>query len=302
MKKAVTLVLAALLVFSLAACGGGTSSSSSAAAGSTPASTPESTPASTPDSTVSISDEAPGGDDTATTLVLGTSADYPPFEFHILDGGEDKIVGFEVGLAYEIAADQNAELQIVDMNFDNLLSLLAKGDCDFVIAAMEATDERLEAATASDPYYTDLPAMMLVKKENLDNYATFSDFDGKTVGAQSGTTKADLIPETMPGATPLLMASVVDLVNNLVYDKCDALVLDGAVALQYAAANEELAVIEAPELALGDALPYSVWVALGDPKGLLPAINDTIARVLEDGTMDTLIADADALSSQALEG
>ena len=30
-------------------------------------------------------------------LVMGTSADYPPYEFHILDNGEDKIVGLEVG-------------------------------------------------------------------------------------------------------------------------------------------------------------------------------------------------------------
>lgn len=96
------------------------------------------------------------------------------------------------------------------------------------------------------------------------------------------------------------MTSVVDLVNNLVYDKCDALVLDGAVAQQYVKSNEELAIVEA--VPLGEALPYCVWVAKDDPKGLLPQINETIAKVLADGTMEEYIAEANALSDQALEG
>ena len=48
--------------------------------------------------------------------------------------------------------------------------------------------------------------------------------------------------------------------------------------------------------------PYRVWVAKGDPNNLLPSINETIARVLEDGTMDSFIAEANELSDQALEG
>src|SRR5690625_4825358 len=36
-------------------------------------------------------------------LVLGTSADYPPFEFHTMIDGEDKIVGFDIEIAKYIA-------------------------------------------------------------------------------------------------------------------------------------------------------------------------------------------------------
>lgn len=236
----------------------------------------------------------------ATTIVYGTSADYPPFEFHIMDNGEDRVVGIDVALARQIAVDMGAELEIAEMNFDNLLTLMGQGNCDFVIAAMESSPERLENASCSDPYYTDLPAMIVTKKVNLDQYQSMADFSGKTVGAQSGTTKADIVTGEMEGAIPSLMTSVVDLVNNLVYDKCDALVLDGAVALQYVKANEELAVVEA--VPLGEALPYCVWVAKDDPKNLLPSINETIAKVLADGTMDQYIEEANALSDQALEG
>ena len=262
MKKILVALLAITMVLSMAAC-----------------------------STSATSNKAP--------LVFGTSADYPPFEFHILDKGVDKVVGLDVALANQIAVDMGRGMTITEMNFDNLLTLMAKGDCDYVIAAMETTPERLQTASCSDPYYTDLPAMVIVKKANLDKYKSLADFSGKTVGAQSGTTKADIITSDMPGATPLLMASVVDLVNNLIYDKCDALVLDGAVAQQYAASNNDLAVVDA--VSLGDALPFCVWVAKDDPKGLLPSINKTIAKVLSDGSMDKYITEADTLSSQALD-
>ena len=32
------------------------------------------------------------------TVTLGTSADYPPFEFHMLKDGKDQIVGIDVSM------------------------------------------------------------------------------------------------------------------------------------------------------------------------------------------------------------
>ncbi len=286
MKKLLAILLIMMLVLSFAACSGESAPAESAAAESTPA-----------ESTTGEEAEAPAMD----VLVYGTSPDYPPFEFRILEDGQDTVVGIDVSLAYQIAEDMGTELQITDMSFDTLLNLMAKGECDMVIAAMETTPERENAATPSDPYYTDLPAMILVKEENIDQFTSFESFDGLSVGAQSGTTKADMIGEFMPGATALLIPGVTDLINSLTYDKCSALILDGAVALQYAEAHEGLAVIEVEEMALGEALPYCVWVEKDDPKGLLPSINATIAKVLEDGSMDAFIEEANELSSSALE-
>ena len=47
---------------------------------------------------------------------------------------------------------------------------LQKGDADIVLAAIEVTEERLEAADFSDPYYTDLPPMILVKADKAGEY------------------------------------------------------------------------------------------------------------------------------------
>ncbi len=261
MKKITAMLLALLMVLSLAACGSASTESN--------------------------------------TLVMATSADYPPYEFIVLnDKNEQQYVGIDISVSEAIAADMGKELQVVNMDFDSLMAGLQKGDADMVLAAIEVTDERLEAADFSDPYYTDLPPMILVKADKAGEYTSLESFSGKSVGAQTGTTKATLVTDEMPGANLVALTSVNDLVNQLVYDKVDAIVLDGAVAEQYAQTNSDLVV---SEVSLGEAYPYCVAVQKGDPKGLLPSINETIAKLLADGKIEQFIADADALSDQAVE-
>ena len=282
-KKFLALTLAMALGLGLTACGSNGANSSASGSNN--------------DASNSSVDSSNAGE--KKTLVLGTSADYPPFEFHILQDGQDTIVGIDVFVAQQIAEDMGAELEIVDMNFDNLLTLMAQGNCDMVLAAMESKPERLEAADCSDPYYTDLPPVIVTKAENASLYTSLEDFSGKSVGAQTATTKADIITDQMTGANPVLLTTVGDLINQLVYDKVDAVVLDGAVANKYVESNPDLAIVES--ISLGDSMePYRVWVAKGDPKGLLDDINASIATMTENDSLVDFIDKANELSSQAM--
>ena len=282
-KKFLALTLAMALGLGLTACGSNGANSSASGSNN--------------DASNSSVDSSNAGE--KKTLVLGTSADYPPFEFHILQDGQDTIVGIDVFVAQQIAEDMGAELEIVDMNFDNLLTLMAQGNCDMVLAAMESKPERLEAADCSDPYYTDLPPVIVTKAENASLYTSLEDFSGKSVGAQTGTTKADIITDQMTGANPVLLTTVGDLINQLVYDKVDAVVLDGAVANKSVESNPDLAIVES--ISLGDSMePYRVWVAKGDPKGLLDDINASIATMTENDSLVDFIDKANELSSQAM--
>ena len=182
---------------------------------------------------------------------------------------------------------------------DAAVAALESAQADAVIAGMSITEERQLKFDFSDPYYTDLPAMILVKKENADQYKTIEDFAGKSVGAQSGTTKADIVTNDMAGANLVGLTSVTDLINELAYDKCDAIVLDGAVAVEYADSNDAFVI---SDVALGEALPFRVFVEKGDPKGILDSINESIADAIDSGKIDEWIVEADELSAQALEG
>lgn len=279
MKKMIAMLLALVMALSLVACG-----STNANNGG--------------------NDNANNGDEAQpeakTTLVVGVSADYAPFEFMYPDAGGNMVYGgIDISVAQYVADEMGLTMQVENMSFDNLLASLDKGDFDIVLSAMEATPERLENADFSDPYYTDVPPAILVKADKADQYKTLADFSGKYVGAQTATTKLDMVND-MEGVTPVPLSSVLELVNELVYDKVDAILVDGGVAQQYADANPDLVIAEASS-ELGEAAPYCIAVAKGDPKGLLDGINAAIAKMTAENKIETFIADADSLADVAVE-
>ena len=263
MKKFVSLLLALLMIASLAACGKKANDNNNS--------------------------------NESKTLIMGTSADYAPFEF--MYKGEDgnmQYGGIDVSVGQYIAESMGKELKVENMSFDYLLPSLVKGDFDIVIAAMEADGDRLKSADFSDPYYTDLPPAILVKASDAASYKTLADFSGKSVAAQTGTTKLDIVNDQLTGANAVPLALVTDMVNELVNGKVDAILVDGAVAKQYAETNKDLVIADASS-ELGAAQPYCVAVAKGDPKGLLPAINAAIAKMNEENKLESFISAADAL-------
>lgn len=246
MKKFIALLMAFTMVFALCACGKSASGSSS------------------------------------NTLVVGTSADYAPYEFMYKDdSGEMVYGGFDIDVAKFVADEMKKDMQIENMNFDYLLAALGKGDYDIVIACMESTDERLQAADFSDPYYQDVAAKIVIKAEDAEKYKTFDDFAGANLGVQTGTTKIGQAEEYMPDANLTTLVNVQDLINELVYGKLDAVLLDGSVGLNYANTNDALTISVASD-GIENGQPLRIAVQKGDPKGLLPAINAAIAKITED--------------------
>lgn len=244
-------------------------------------------------------DAAKNEGETKEKIILGTSADYPPFEFIILDENKkQQYTGIDISLANQIADDMDKELEVSNMNFDSLMAALQKGEVDMVIAAIEKDGERDKVVDFSDAYYTDLPPMVLIKADKKDTYKDAKSLAGKTIAAQSGTTKADIVKDDFKKSTLLALTSVNDIVNNLAYDKCDAAILDGAVAQQYAQENDDMVIAD---IELGQAAPYRVAVQKGDPKGLLKDINKTIKNAIDNKLVDQWIKDADAKSDEAVE-
>lgn len=266
MKKLLSLVLILTMVFTLASCGS--------------------------------KEEANAGGEAAelTELVFGTSADYAPFEFMYPDAENNNELAFggiDVYTAQYIADYMGVELKCENMGFDNLLVALGKGEFDIVLADIEATPERKEAADFSDPYLTELAPQLLVKKENADKFKSYADLTGMTIGAQTATTKLDIVNE-IPEVEAVALQSVLDLVNEVSYDKVDAILVDGSVAQQYQATNDELVAIGFDEF--GTSAEVCVAVAKGDPKGLLPKINEAIAKLTEENKIEEFKATAESFA------
>lgn len=84
------------------------------------------------------------------TIIMGTNASFPPFEFTL---GTD-VVGVDVVLAKYIANALGKELVIIDMSFASLIEALNSDSIDFIAAGMTITDDRKELLDFSIPYYS----------------------------------------------------------------------------------------------------------------------------------------------------
>ena len=86
----------------------------------------------------------------------------------------------------------------------------------------------------------------------------------------------------------------LDLIKEVSYGKVDAILVDGSVAQQYQATNDDLTALSFDEL--GTSADVCVAVAKGDPKGLLPKINEAIAKLTEENKVEEFKQNANALA------
>ena len=230
-------------------------------------------------------------------LVVGLSADYAPYEFYTMVDGKKTIVGFDVELAKEIAKDLGVKLTLKEMKFDALLGALPAGQIDMIISGMNPDEERAKVIDFSDIYYTAQHGV-LVNKKDLDKYKSVEDLKSARVGAQMGSTQADIIKEKIKADNPTLLANVNNLILELKSGKIDALVTEKPVAEMAIKNNNELALskIEFKDETGGNA----VAVKKGE-KELVEQVNKTIKRLKDSGDLDKFIVDANELASKQIE-
>ncbi|WP_066890244.1 transporter substrate-binding domain-containing protein [Clostridium nigeriense] len=228
-------------------------------------------------------------------LVVGLSADYAPYEFHILDeNGQDQIVGFDVDIAKEIAKDMGVELEIKDMNFENLVAGVSSGKIDLAISGMTPDEERKKSIDFSDIYYTAQHGI-LVRAEDKDKYKTFEDLKGQKVGAQMGAIQAQIAEEKVPEGDLQLLSNVNDLVLALKGKKIEALVVELPVAEMIVKNNPELKIAEEK---VTDTEGGSAVGIQKEQQALLEQVNSTIKRIKEEKLLDKFIIEANELAEK----
>ena len=233
-----------------------------------------------------------GKEEEKKTLVLGTSADYAPFEYHKMVDGKDTILGADIKMAEKIAADLGLELQIKDISFDVLLNELQGGTIDMVIAAMNPDEERVKQATPSDPYYSEVDQIVVINADTADKFKSNADFEGAKIAVQAGTIFVEKAEEVFPGCETLILQAVPDMFNNLLNGKCDAIYCDGNVGEGYIASNGSLAAVDNVEFPVVDGM--AVWVQKDDPNGFLEQVNKSIAEIAEQGLYEQWLSEAEA--------
>ncbi len=132
-------------------------------------------------------------------IVVGTSADYPPYESVDKDGN---FVGFDMDIVREIGKRMGLKVKIKDMGFDTLIAALQQKKIDLIIAAMQGTAEREEKVDFSIPYNYVKDAFLTSTKADVKMTKAL-DAAGKNIGVQTGTIQDTWIVDNLikPGLT-----------------------------------------------------------------------------------------------------
>ncbi len=231
------------------------------------------------------------------TLILGTSADYPPYEFHATIDGKDVIVGFDVEIGREIAKALGVELVVKDMKFDGLLAALDQGNIDIVIAGMSPTPERAANVDFSTIYYQSKQSIV-VRAEDKDLLISADSLQDKKIGVQKGAIQETIASEQFPGAAPVALGKITDLILSLNSGRINAAIIEYPVAKSAVNANPGLFITEIPILMEDNGTAIAMKKGSGD---YLDAVNQTLKRLTEENLIEKYVADATLLAEKQQE-
>ena len=253
MKKLFAVLLAAMMLLAMVACGNDTPD---------PAPTPDPTP------------------DTK-TLYMATEVPFAPYEYY--DG--DKLVGIDVDVANAIAEKLGMKLEVVDIAFDSIVSGVQAGKYDMGMAGMTVNEERLEKVNFSDSYATGIQVVIVKeggKVKSLDDMAA----DGVVIGTQSGTTGFLFASEDFGDEKVKGFAKTTDTVEALKNGQVDCVMLDNEPAKALVAANPDAG------LSILDTAYANEDYAIAINKqntDLLNQINAALAELKADSTLQSII-------------
>ena len=226
-------------------------------------------------------------------LVVGTEAQYAPYEFKDLDAN---FVGCDMWLAQQIADSLGVELEIVDMSFAGIIPAVQSGQVDLGIAAFTNTPERAEEIDFSDLYETSAQ-LLIVKTGNADTFSTKEALAGQKVGAQKGTIQSQLIQSALPDSELFELEKYPALALEVQNGNIAGLVVDQAVGESLVAnSNGELEVSNFEFSAEEASFGKSVVIAKGN-EDLVAAVNEVVNKVTSDGSYQAAYDEAVALAA-----
>lgn len=271
-KKMLALSMAVLMVASLAGCSSGAKETeTTAAASEAGVETAAESEGETAAEDAEEEKTAEGG-----TLIMGTNATFPPYEYY--EG--DEIVGIDVEIAQAIGEKLGMEVTVEDMEFDALIPALASNKVDIVAAGMTVTPERQESVNFTDTYAT--AAQVIIVKQGSD-IASSEDLNGKILGVQMGTT-GDSLASEIEGAQVERFNKYFEAIQSVLQGKIDAVIIDSAPAKAFAEKDENLVILD-EALSSED---YAMAINK-DNTELLDKVNAAIAELDEEGTLDEIV-------------
>ena len=215
-------------------------------------------------------------------LTVCTDMPYAPFEYE----EKGKPVGFDIDVIRKVADELDAELDVVDQPFDDIVSgdALNEGVCDVAISAMTITGERARALDFSSPYFDAKQALITPRGSGTD---TLEELAEQRVGVQANTTGETFIEDFAPSTVEILTYDDAESLERAVtVGAIDAAMLDNTAASEIVAGSTGLKI--ARDFETGE--QYGIAVQKDGNIPLLRRINTALSTMREDGSHDKIYA------------
>ena len=290
-KMIVSRLLAVVLTTGLlAGCAGTPAQSETPAAAETPAQTEAPAAEAPAEETPAAEEEAPAESaepaallekiQQSGKLVVGTEAQYPPYEFKDLDAS---FTGCDMWLAQQIADSLGVELEVVDMAFDGIIPAVKSGQVDIGIAAFTKTPERAEEIDFSNLYETSAQ-LLIVKTGDADKYSTKEALAGQKVGAQKGTIQSQLILSALPDSELFELEKYPALALETQNGNIAGFVVDQAVGEALVATSDGKLEVSNFQFTAEEASFGKAAVIAKGNEDFVAAVNEVIDKVVADGS------------------
>ncbi len=195
-------------------------------------------------------------------LKVGYNPDIPPFCFLNIDGN---VVGYDIAFAYELAYDLGVKLELIPLNYGNLVEELNETIYDIAMSAVTINEQRIKQMAFTQAYMN--PRIVFVAKEEsrklFSNTEELQEFPRGEIAVLKGSSFEQLAREIFPRKQLIILNSYDDFLS---LDKEVALLWEEQEAVAWLLTHRGYRLV-LPEPSLGlDSLGYAVQV--GNPRFL----------------------------------
>lgn len=216
------------------------------------------------------------------TIRIGTTGLIEPYTFY--EG--DQLTGADIELIKRLALYANANIEISTYDWNGLIPACTSGKVDYVVSNLMVTDERKEVIQFSQPY-AKIETVLAVKEKDTSvntgaKYSQFSDFNGASIGMQTGTVFDKIVSQHVNDVTFKYFDDLSGSVTALKSGDVDAIAVDEPAGNLIAANNSDLALFPT----LVDNSDYGL--ALKKNSSLTQPFSEVIQKYASDGTLTKL--------------
>lgn len=226
-------------------------------------------------------------------LTVATAPSYPPQEF-VDDSleGQARFVGADMELARLIAGRMGVELEIVPLDFSDVLSAVVDGKYDLAVSAVSFTSARAAVLEMSKGYYftgEQASSGLIVRAESAGEIQTVDDLAERDIVAQSGSLQETMAAENIAFYRKFRrLPAASDVYEAVMSGKADAGVVDVGIAKVYIENHPDCGLTIVPDVFFALPPQYQgdrVAAKKGEIE-LIYFVNGVIDEVVESGQYD----------------